>query len=156
MFRFTLGTILLLASALTLVLFGCQRAQDERVDSFAVTSVTLINADTGQPVEGFDPRPDGAVINLAKLPTRNINFRANTSPEQVGQVVFSSGNTGIVADGPPYAMYGYGRSYLNSSRLGYHGYTPEPGKETLTVSPYKDGHEVGKSVTITYEFVDQP
>jgi hypothetical protein len=141
---------------LALFLAACQGARKEQFDSFAVTSLTLINADSGQPIPGFDSIPDGAIINLAKLPTRNLNIRANSTPESVGQVVFRTGKVGIVADGPPYAMYGYGRSYLNSSKLGYHSHTPSLGKETLTASPYKDGRDVGRPVTITYEVVDQP
>jgi hypothetical protein len=34
----------------------------------------------------FDSGPDGAVIDLAKLPTRSLNIRANCEPQLVGAV----------------------------------------------------------------------
>jgi hypothetical protein len=46
----------------------------------AVVSFTLINADTDQPIATFDPLISGVTLNLATLPTRNLNIRANTSP----------------------------------------------------------------------------
>ena len=36
----------------------------------AVTSLTLINADTEQPIAGFNPLPATAPLNLATLPTQ--------------------------------------------------------------------------------------
>ena len=43
----------------------------------AVNSVTLINADTNQPIAGYDPLPNGATLDLSTLPTDNLNIRAN-------------------------------------------------------------------------------
>ncbi len=37
-----------------------------------LTDFTLINADTGQPVTGYDPMPEGAVIDYGALTTRNL------------------------------------------------------------------------------------
>ena len=36
----------------------------------SVTSFTLINADTDQPIAAFDPLTDGATLNLTQLPTQ--------------------------------------------------------------------------------------
>ena len=44
-----------------------------------VTSFTLINADTDQPVPGYDPIPNNATINLTTLGVPRINVRANVS-----------------------------------------------------------------------------
>src|SRR5580704_17281434 len=54
----------------------------------AVTSFSLISADTNRPVTGFDPIPNGATIDLAALPTLKLNLRANTQPATVGSVRF--------------------------------------------------------------------
>lgn len=56
----------------------------------AVTSLTLIDADTDRPVPGFDPIPAGARLRLSALP-RNLNVRANVSGG-VGSVRFDLGN----------------------------------------------------------------
>src|SRR4051812_48147863 len=54
-----------------------------------VTSFTLINADTDQPISGYNPIPANAQLNLAALPTRHLNIRANTSGNGwVGSVKF--------------------------------------------------------------------
>jgi len=43
----------------------------------AVQSFTLINADGDQPVAAHDPLQSGATLNLATLPSRRLNVRAN-------------------------------------------------------------------------------
>jgi hypothetical protein len=54
-----------------------------------VTGLTLINADTDQPIAGFNPIAANATLDLATLPTRRLNVRANTSPTTVGSVKFA-------------------------------------------------------------------
>lgn len=73
-----------------------------------VLSLTLMDADSDTPIPTFDPIADGAVINLAVLPTRNLNIRANTSPTTVGSVVFGyQGNAQFRTEtAQPYAMFG--------------------------------------------------
>ncbi len=43
-----------------------------------IGSYTLIDADTEQPIAGFDPIREGAVIDMNAIGTPNINIRANT------------------------------------------------------------------------------
>jgi hypothetical protein len=50
-----------------------------------LASFTLVNADTDQDIQQLTA---GITLNLATLPTRNLNIRANTSPTTVGSVVF--------------------------------------------------------------------
>jgi Domain of unknown function (DUF5060)/K319L-like, PKD domain/Dockerin type I domain/Putative collagen-binding domain of a collagenase len=73
-----------------------------------VLSLSLIDADSDTAVAQFDPIANGAVINLAVLPSRNVNIRANTSPGIVGSVVFGlqSDPTYRIENGAPYAMFG--------------------------------------------------
>lgn len=44
-----------------------------------VRSFTLIDADRDAPIAGYDPIAPGAVIDLAALPTRNLNLRADVT-----------------------------------------------------------------------------
>ena len=65
----------------------------------AVTSLSLINADTNQPIAGYDPLPNGATLDLATLPTSHLNIRANTSPATVGSVRFAlDGNSNYATE----------------------------------------------------------
>ncbi|WP_165795260.1 hypothetical protein [Deinococcus koreensis] len=70
----------------------------------AVTSFTLINADTNQPVPGFDPIPAGARLRLSALPPR-LNVRANTSGN-VRSVRFVRDGQTYVENEAPYSMCG--------------------------------------------------
>ena len=97
-----------------------------------VTGLTLINADTDTPIAGFDPIPDGALLNLAVLPTRNLNIRADTNPSTVGSVVFGfqGDATFRTENGAPYAMFGdAGGDFLP--------WTPEEGVFSASATAYE-------------------
>jgi hypothetical protein len=74
----------------------------------SVDSFTLINADSDQPVPGYEVINNGAVINSASLPTTHLNVRANTSPGVVGSVRFGlDGNPNTHTESSaPYALFG--------------------------------------------------
>lgn len=55
---------------------------------FAVTSFSLINAETDQVIPGYDTIKNGAIIGLSALGTTAINVRANTQGTGMGSVVF--------------------------------------------------------------------
>ncbi|PJJ53073.1 PQQ-dependent sugar dehydrogenase [Hymenobacter chitinivorans] len=98
----------------------------------AVTSFTLFNADTDQPIAGYDPLPAGAVLNLATLPSRNLNIRANTNPATVGSVRFGyDANASFRTENVvPYALAG------DNGPTDYLPWTPAVGSHTLTATPY--------------------
>src|SRR6185436_9276206 len=48
--------------------------------TMSIAKFTLVDADRGLPVAGFDPLNDGAVLNLGTLPTRHLNIQATTQP----------------------------------------------------------------------------
>lgn len=116
-----------------------------------ITGFTLINADTDRPIPGFDPIPDRAVLNLAKLPTRNLNIRANTRPDRVGAVRFTlDGAVRKPEKDPPYAL----QADLEGD---YPAWTPPPGPHTLTAIPYADGKASGpkgRGLTVTFTVID--
>ena len=113
-----------------------------------IVSFTLINADTDQPIAAFNPLINGAVLDLATLPTRNLNIRANTQPTTVGSVRFAlDANPNFSTDKKgPYALAG-------DSNGNYLPWTPGPGSHTLTATPYTHSNArgtAGTSLTITF------
>ena len=121
--------------------------------SQAVESFTLINADTDQPIATFNPLDNGATLNLATLPTRNLNIRANTSPATVGSVRFGlNGKSNYRTDNSaPYA--------LGSENNGnYSTWKPSLGTHTLTARPYTRSDArgtAGTALTITFTVTDK-
>ena len=108
----------------------------------AVAGFTLINADTNQPI---GPLKDGAVLDLAKLPTRSLNVRADTRPATVGRVRFDlDGGKKTQTEGTaPYALAG--------DRNGnYTAWTPGPGAHTLTATAYAADGTEGKRLTVRF------
>ncbi|MFK7849195.1 MAG: hypothetical protein AB8G77_28160 [Rhodothermales bacterium] len=57
--------------ALFSVLSFCSSAQFTSDESIAVTSFTLIDAREDVAIPGYDPIPDGAIINLRELQKTN-------------------------------------------------------------------------------------
>jgi pectate lyase len=118
----------------------------------AVTSFTLINADTDQPIATFDPLNNGVTLNLDTLPTRNLNIRANTSPATVGSIRFGwdRSSTYRIDNSAPYALGGN-----NSGN--YYSWRPSPGTHSLTARPYTRSDArgtAGTAMTITFRVVD--
>ncbi|SHJ59590.1 repeat domain (List_Bact_rpt) [Hymenobacter daecheongensis DSM 21074] len=118
--------------------------------AFAVASFTLVNADTDQDIKVLSA---GTRLNLAALPTRNLNVRANTSPATVGSVVFSlSGaqarsQTESVA---PYALF-------SDASGDYNPWTPAVGAYSLTATPYSGAGgagAAGTALTLSFSVID--
>ncbi|HYG78485.1 MAG TPA: hypothetical protein VEK08_26025, partial [Planctomycetota bacterium] len=121
---------------------GRRKAPEPQVVSFA-----LINTETRQPIEGFDPLLDGAELKLSKLPTRQFSVRANTVPEQIGSVQFGLNDTPVyrVESFAPYALSG-------DKEENYSAWNPEAGSYRLTATPYEQANargKAGKGLTIT-------
>ncbi|MGV3504056.1 MAG: reprolysin-like metallopeptidase [Adhaeribacter sp.] len=116
-----------------------------------VLSFTLINARNN---EALQPLHAGEVINLATLPSRRLNIRANTSPSEVGSVVLKlSGKVDRkqTENDPPYALFG-------DTRGEYAGWTPALGAYTLTATAYTrpdGGGEAGLPLQVSFRVVDQ-
>ena len=118
---------------LALFLAGCQTQPPELEASAAnVSSLTLMNADTDRPVNGFDPIPNGATLDLSKLPTRNLNVRANVG--RAGSVRFGldRNKNYRTENNAPFALAG-------NSGSNYFEWTPSAGKHTLTATAYARG-----------------
>ncbi len=112
----------------------------------AVTSFTLINADNNQDLLTIN---DGAVINLAELPTENFNIRTNASgsPSYVGATLTGPVNQSRTEGSAPFALFGdVGGDYLGAQLL--------VGNYTLSGTPSKNGVE-GASLTVNFSIVNQ-
>ncbi len=122
-----------------------------RAPGFAVLSFTLMNADTDQPIADFDPIPDGATLDLAKLPTRKLNIRANTAPVEVGIVRFRlNGKEKPKEEFAPYSLEG-------DTEGDYKPWTPRLRTHTLTATPYAGARargKAGKECTVNFNVID--
>ncbi|GAA4341535.1 malectin domain-containing carbohydrate-binding protein [Flaviaesturariibacter amylovorans] len=118
----------------------------------AVSTFTLINADTDQDLFTI---ADGATLDLATLPTRNLNIRANTSPATVGSVrfVLSGAQARTVTEsGAPYALFG-------DNAGNYNPWTPVLGAYTLQGTPYTGSGATGTAgtvLTVRFNVVNNP
>ncbi|MFD1141016.1 putative Ig domain-containing protein [Larkinella insperata] len=117
----------------------------------AVVSYSLINATTDQPIRVLT---EGEQINLATLPTRNLNIRANTNPSTVGSVVMrlTGAQTNTRTEtGAPYALYG-------DNNGNYHNWTPRVGSYTLTGTAYSGASgqgTAGTPYTLRFTVIDR-
>jgi hypothetical protein len=113
-----------------------------------VVALTLINADTDQPLVIMT---DGMTLTLSSLPTRNLNIRAETSPTVVGSVRFaldgkSNYRTETTA---PYALAG-------DDSGDYRAWTPASGSHTVKGTPYSGSSASGaQGTSLTIRFTVQ-
>ena len=115
-----------------------------------VTSFTLVNADTDLDIQAL---PTGATLNLAALPTRNLNIRAATNPATVGSVVFALSGAATRAQTESVAPYALFSDYLSD----YFAWTPPVGSYTLTARPYTTSGgagTAGTALTISFSVTD--
>ncbi|VGO22463.1 hypothetical protein SCARR_04546 [Pontiella sulfatireligans] len=108
----------------------------------SVTSLTLINSDTDLPMVGYETLTEGMTLDLATLPSVNMNVRANTSPTTVGSVRFTldAATNYRTESTAPYAMAG-------DTSGDYWNWTPLVGSHTVTATPYTDAGAGGTGGT---------
>ncbi|WP_019008848.1 hypothetical protein [Deinococcus aquatilis] len=121
--------------------------------ALAVTSLTLINADTDRPVPGYDPIPAGARLKLSALP-RHLNVRANVSAG-VGSVRFTGTGKTVLENEAPFALCVDGRD--NSGKKGnYYACDASvfsPGDHRIVATPFSKmfaGGTAGAAVTWSF------
>jgi hypothetical protein len=113
----------------------------------SVVSFTLIDADTNQPIAGFDPIKNGARVDPGKLPSPNLNIRANVSDGAVSEVRFSFDGRTKAEAVAPYALGG--------DRGGDYGaMTLAPGEHKLSARAVGAGGAVGRACEVEFEVVD--
>ena len=93
-----------------------------------VSSFTLVDADAGTAVAGYDPIPQDAVLDLSALPAR-VNLRANTAVP-VGSVrVKKDGGAQYFDNDAPYAL-------VPDANGGFAPWTPVPGWHTAYATAF--------------------
>jgi hypothetical protein len=112
-----------------------------------ISKLTLINADTDQPVSGFNPLLTGATITISALGTPRWSVLATTSPATVGSVGFVlDGVLYRTENGAPYALGG-------NNGTDYVPWTATVGTHTLKVTAYSGSNRsgtAGPTTTITF------
>jgi uncharacterized repeat protein (TIGR02543 family) len=132
---------------------GLASTQEVRLNPDCNTlTFTLVNADAAADVD-IQPLGSGAVLNLATLPTRNLNIRANANPATTGSIVFSlsGAETRSQTDSEiPYALF----SDVSGD---YNAWTPTVGSYTLTATPFSGGGgggTAGTPLTVSFSVID--
>ena len=119
--------------------------------SFAtVLSFTLLDANTDQPIPGFNPIVDGAVINKASLGISDFNVRIDTEPNNdFGRIEASlrgATTEDRIENAYPWALFGDTNGDFRPGVL-------NDGAHTLTATPYSQdgtGGDVGTPLTIRF------
>ncbi|HYF61441.1 MAG TPA: right-handed parallel beta-helix repeat-containing protein, partial [Herpetosiphonaceae bacterium] len=140
-------------SQANIVSVGPNTTLSNNTNGAAVTSFVLYNADTDQPIAGFNPMPASSTLNFATLGTRNLSIRAFTNPGTVGSVRFVlDGASYRLENSAPYTIAG------DATSTDYNAWTPGLGVHTLTgvaYSAYGGSGVAGPNYTITFNVIDQ-
>jgi subtilisin family serine protease len=129
-------------------LIQADKAIEKAIQAQAVQRLVLVNADNGQEIRTL---LDGDLINLAALPTRNLNIVAITSPQRVGSVGFSFNGRSITENQLPYAL---GGDFVTTPYR-YRPLDPAlmPGNYSLTATPYTGANKSGQAgLALSVEF----
>jgi hypothetical protein len=118
------------------------------------TGLTLINADTNQPLEipGTNSAAitDATTIDLGALPTRNLSIRAEANSAASVRFDYDANPALSVQSTPPFAFSGHVAG-------AYNPWTPAPGPHVLTATPYPEseaGGMAGEAVTVRFRVID--
>jgi hypothetical protein len=112
--------------------------------SASVTSFTLIDAASDREIMTLSP---GATVNLATLPSRQLNVRANVNGE-TSNVQFSvDGVKGRHESVAPFALVG-------DSKGDYNAWTPFTGTHTVAATAFA-GDVAGGSLAVSFNVIDQ-
>ncbi len=114
-----------------------------------VLSLYLVNVKTKEPVPGFDPIREGAVIDLSKFPAvKELDLRARVRGDNLDSVRYDlDGEKHRIEDGSPYDLDG---GKVNSKKWA------QPGRHTVVATPYSENGakgEVGWPLRITFTVV---
>ncbi|MCB2378018.1 GDSL-type esterase/lipase family protein [Hymenobacter sp. BT635] len=98
-------------------------------DEPGAASFTLVNATTDRDIQTLT---NGSTLNLALLPTRNLNIRANYDPAAVGRVVFELSGAQMHSSTESVAPF----ALFSDAQGDYFGWVPAVGSYILTATPY--------------------
>jgi hypothetical protein len=114
----------------------------------SIESFTLINADNNDAIPAFDPIPEGAVLDVAKLPTRNLSIRVNANPMSPDQVKIAyGGNKSYHVDS------NYPFAFTAEKNGNYAAWKLALGAHAITATPVVKG-VAGTPLTVNFRLVD--
>lgn len=129
------------------VLLNTQGDPSEPIN-VSVATLTLIDTDTNEEIATLQ---DGDVLNLATLPSRNLNIRADMDASGFSSVQFELNAQSRIENHAPYALWG-------DHETGYSAWTPSLGAYTLTATPYADydaSGSAGNALSINFTVIDE-
>jgi PKD repeat protein len=105
----------------------------------SIARLTLVNADRDQTLAGFETLLEGAVLDVTKLGTRNLNVVAVGGSSTPGSVRFAlNDSTNFrTENAAPFALGG------DSGAGDFYAWTPAVGTYTLTATPYSGPNATG-------------
>ena len=120
-----------------------------------VSGFTLVNADNGKEIAGFNPIREGAAIDLALLPARNITIRANVSRIATSfvrrvQLSLNDKSPGRIDGVRPYSL-------TKSNGASFAPWKPSPGQYSLRARAYRTaaGLRAGSlDKSLTFSIID--
>lgn len=142
------------------------------VQKAGIAKFVLVDTERDAPIPAFDPLTDGAVLDLASLPTRKLNIRAEPAGE-VDCVVFEI--HGTAPSGQALAIHHKGigafsrrveviSPYYLAGDIDFTdrpphpwGWTPDPGDYVLSATAFADPrlrHRLASPVRITFKVID--
>ncbi|RDC64233.1 S8 family serine peptidase [Adhaeribacter pallidiroseus] len=111
-----------------------------RVAMPRVLELLLVDADSRKTIQVLQT---GDILNLTRLPSRNVYIQARTGPTQVGSVLFNFDETEVTENKTPYLFPGATADFFKLTEGSY----------TLTAVPYTQANGKGsKGVPLTISF----
>jgi len=115
-------------------------------DDFAVERFSLVRADTGEVIAGYEDITDDTVIDLGRVPTSRLSILARTRPERVGSVRFSltaKTDRGVFDRSIVESVWPF---YAAGDKPGIeiNAWTPKPGRYTLQAVPFEHPNARGR------------
>ncbi|MFC5538414.1 gliding motility-associated C-terminal domain-containing protein [Rhodocytophaga aerolata] len=127
---------------------GCRQQTGFELSSLPplarIQSISLLNAANDQVLAAYHPLQEQDTINLALLPSRLLNLRANTSQGAIERVEFVLNGAASRDLTAPFYLQGPA------------GWRPEVGSYQLIAIPYTKGGQKGESYQLSFSVIDQP
>lgn len=126
------------------------------VPAFGIVAFHLVDTATSQPIRGFSPLENGAVLELRTLP-KGLTLTLTTNPKEIAKIVFDVDGKKHFKDevDPPYSL-SVNWIEKDTGKDRYNPWTLGVGKHTVTATPYdstKPNAKAGTALTVNFEIV---
>ncbi|GAB3853096.1 hypothetical protein GCM10028822_21510 [Hymenobacter terrigena] len=148
--KFYLSLLISIFAWTNTLLPGWVTGTGSRAAAASITGFTLVNADTDTDLFAMTP---GIVIDLATLPTRNVNIRADTDLPLPGSVVMNLTGAQTRNETQDFAPYALFSDYMGD----YFPWSPPVGSYSLLATPFDDPGGTGNSgapLTLSFTVVN--